>query len=97
MQKLLRSQNNNHLGTELMKEMLSRDEHFTFTACGNSMMPLIPHGSKLTISKFIPENTLPCDILLYNREEKICAHRVVRIVDDLKGKKFITRGDSLLS
>jgi signal peptidase I len=62
------------------------------STCGASMFPLIKTGDKITIS---PKSELNArDIIVFNRDEQMVCHRLVRIFERDGKRYFQTRGDS---
>jgi signal peptidase I len=58
---------------------------------GCSMLPVILPGDVLTVGRSDCDELMPGQIILYNRDGRLIAHRVIRVLDE----SLITRGDSL--
>jgi len=78
-------------GCELVAEVARRFGEVRLRATGASMMPVVWPGDVLTVRRCDMEELQPGDIVLYQREGKLVAHRITRINGDL----LITRGDSV--
>lgn len=60
---------------------------------GLSMLPAIWPGDLLTVRSLPPDRLQPGQILLYRRQGKLTAHRILRIAGD----HLVTRGDCVPS
>lgn len=58
---------------------------------GSSMLPAIQAGDVLTVQRQNSHELRSGQVILYKRNGKLTAHRIVRVLDD----GFLTRGDSL--
>ena len=76
---------------DLMTELLRRGNRVRFRAAGASMQPTIEDGELITVAPVAPESVKRGDILLYQNERGVVAHRVVGVV---KGTVTIDGGDS---
>ena len=76
---------------DLMTELLRRGAYVRFRAIGASMQPTIEDGELITVAPVEPESVKRGDILLYQNERGVFAHRVVGVV---KGTFTINGGDS---
>ncbi len=77
-------------------ELLNLGCCVSFRAPGNSMMPTIFDGERVTVRPVSSSDIKPGDIILYRYPGSIVAHRVVRIEKrDSGAPRFILRGDAL--
>jgi hypothetical protein len=83
------------LKCELAGEVLRSFGALRFTATGWSMLPAIFPGDTLMVERVQPENAAIGDVVLVEREGRLCAHRLVSAVADAENPKWITRGDSM--
>ncbi len=60
-------------------ELLQQGDPVCFTAAGNSMHPLIPSGSAVTVRPFRATDAKPGAILLFQHGRRLVLHRLVRI------------------
>lgn len=65
----------------------------TLRVTGLSMLPAVWPGDVLAVSKCSPEPIEPGQIVLYRRNGKLTAHRVVQVAHD----HLLTRGDCVPS
>ena len=78
-------------GCELVAEVARRFGEVRFRATGASMMPVVRPGDVLTVRRCGMAGLQLGHIVLYQREGKLVAHRIIHIHDDL----LTTRGDSV--
>src|SRR5437899_4737634 len=76
---------------DLMTELLRRGNRVRFRAAGASMQPTIEDGELITVAPVGPGSVKRGDILLYQNERGVFAHRMVGVV---KGTVTIDGGDS---
>ena len=76
---------------DLTAELLRRGSCVRFRATGHSMQPTIEDGEVITVAPVTPMAVKRGDILLYQNERGVVAHRVVGVV---KGTVTINGGDS---
>ena len=76
---------------EITAELLRRGNRVRFRAAGASMQPTIEDGELITVAPVGPGSVKRGDILLYQNERGVVAHRVVGVV---KGTVTINGGDS---
>ena len=76
---------------EITAELLRRGAYVRFRAIGASMQPTIEDGELITVAPVAPGSVKRGDILLYQSESGVHAHRVVGVV---KGTVTIDGGDS---
>jgi len=62
---------------EITAELLRRGAYVRFRAIGASMQPTIEDGELITVAPVAPESVKRGDILLYQSESGVHAHRVV--------------------
>src|SRR5947199_3053567 len=62
---------------EITAELLRRGAYVRFRAIGASMQPTIEDGELITVAPVAPESVKRGDILLYQNERGVVAHRVV--------------------
>jgi len=85
-----------HHFVEMSTELLRQGYSVRFQAPGNSMMPTVSDGERITVRPVSPSDIKPGDIILYRYPGSIVAHRVVRIEKRNGGApRFILRGDAL--
>jgi len=75
---------------EITAELLRRGNSVRFRAAGASMQPTIEDGELITVAPVAPESVKRGDILLYQSESGVHAHRVVGRV---KGTVPLLEGD----
>ena len=84
-----------HHFVEMSTELLRQGYSVRFQAPGNSMMPTVSDGERITVRPVSPSDIKPGDIILYRYPGSIFAHRVVRIEKRNGGApRFILRGDA---
>ena len=80
-------------GCDLVAEVVCATGSAKLKVTGLSMLPAIWPGDVLTISRTSPKLLEPDQIVLYRRNGKLTAHRVVQVAND----DFLTRGDCVPS
>lgn len=71
-------------------ELLEEGQNVTIQVSGRSMSPTFKDGvDKIVISPFKAEDLEKGDVVLFNRGDTICVHRIIR----RKGDKLVIRGD----
>lgn len=71
-------------------ELLGEGQSVTIQVSGRSMSPTFKDGvDKIIISPFKPEELKKGDVVLFNRGDTICVHRIIR----RKGDRLVIRGD----
>jgi signal peptidase I len=68
-----------------------------FRAYGGSMIPTIFPGDVLLVGKESMANIRRGHVILFLREGRFCAHRVVRVEDRGERCSLITQGDALIA
>lgn len=77
-------------------ELLSCGNRVSFRAPGDSMMPTVFDGERVTIQPIESSDIKPGDIILYRYPGSVIAHRVISIEKrDSGAPRFILRGDAL--
>jgi len=90
---------------EITAELLRRGAYVRFRAIGASMQPTIEDGELITVAPVAPESVKRGDILLYQSESGVHAHRVVGRVKgtvpllegDCPLDHYLLRGDASIS
>lgn len=91
-------QNRDELKLELAEEVLCSSGELRFVARGASMIPTIFPGDTLIVRHESMDDAHCGDIVLWARDGKFCAHRVVRIETSRRSDEassLMTRGDAL--
>lgn len=76
---------------ELAAEVVRRSGRLRLGVTGSSMLPAIRPGDVLAIERCTVHDTRPGEVVLFSREGRLFAHRLV----SRSGECLITRGDSL--
>jgi signal peptidase I len=82
---------------EITGELLRRGSYVRFRAIGASMQPTIEDGELITVAPVAPESVKRGDILLYQNERGVFAHRVVGSVKGIAPLQYLLRGDAAVS
>ena len=90
---MIREANLHSAGCDLVAEVVCATGSAKLKVTGLSMLPAIWPGDVLTISRTSPKLLEPDQIVLYRRNGKLTAHRVVQVAND----HFLTRGDCVPS
>ena len=83
------------LGCELAAEVLRSWGRLRLRATGASMLPAVWPGDILSVRSHDAAEALPGDIVLFGREGRLVAHRVVERTIHQGVPYWITRGDTL--
>lgn len=83
------------LGCELAAEVLRSFGKLRLRTTGASMLPAVWPGDVLSVRRHAVEDALPGDIVLFVREGRLVAHRVVQRTIGKNGIQWVTRGDSV--
>jgi len=83
------------LGCELAAEVLRSSGKLHLRATGTSMLPAVWPGDILSVRSQDAAEALPGDIVLFGREGRLVAHRVVERTLCQDGIQWVTRGDSV--
>lgn len=81
--------------TGLASEVLRSFGELRLQVLGSSMLPSIYPGDILTVRRTEIARVVPGDIVLYTREDRLYAHRVVEKIDEAEEILLLTRGDTL--
>ena len=83
------------LKCELAGEVLRSFGTLRFAATGWSMLPSILPGDTLVVESVSPAQVRLGDIVLVQRQGRLCAHRVVDMETGPENPHWITQGDAL--
>lgn len=83
------------LKCEIAVEALLSFGSIRLRATGHSMLPAIWPGDTLMINHCKISQIVPGNVVLCSRQNRLWAHRVVRIISDAGSPQLITQGDSL--
>lgn len=83
------------LGCELAAEVIRSWGKLSLRVTGASMLPAIWPGDVLSVCSYNATEALPGDIVLFAREGKLVAHRVVKRIVHQDKIQWVTRGDSV--
>ncbi|MFQ5610872.1 MAG: S24/S26 family peptidase [Anaerolineae bacterium] len=72
---------------------LRSGERHLIPVSGGSMLPLIQEGDKVLVAHG-RAGARRGDVVVFRRQGKLIAHRLLRIVDSASGPIFITKGDN---
>jgi Peptidase S24-like len=78
----------------LLAEMLRSFGEFRFVAWGSSMVPSIFPGDTLIVRRGTPEGARSGDVLLFFREGRFYAHRLVGKAEEGGLNRLVARGDA---
>jgi signal peptidase I len=84
----------NALKGELAGEILRRFGTLRLQVTGQSMLPSVWPGDVLLIKRCFFGEVSPGDIVLYARERRLFAHRVIGAGADLDERCLVTQGDA---
>lgn len=82
----------------LAAEVLRKSGHLRLAATGQSMLPTIWPGDRLTVRAIQFDDVASGDVILFTREDRFFIHRVLRKCDSTGGStgpSLVTRGDSM--
>jgi signal peptidase I len=83
------------LKCELAAEVLRSFGTLRFAATGWSMLPCVWPGETLVVERVQPDQVRIGQLVLFGREGRLCAHRVIGTQDDPQNPQWITQGDAL--
>jgi hypothetical protein len=83
------------VGCELAAEVLRSSGRLRLRATGASMLPAVWPGDILSVCSQGVAEALPGDIVLFGREGRLVAHRVVERTLCQDRIQWVTRGDSM--
>jgi signal peptidase I len=78
----------------LVREGLSRQGHVCVRLQGDSMWPTVPSGSLVAIERAEPGKTRLGEIVVWEQDGTLIAHRVVQRARDGEGRWLVTKGDN---
>jgi hypothetical protein len=90
---MIREANLHSAGCDLVAEVVLATGSATLKVTGLSMLPAIWPSDVLTVNRVSPKLLEPGQIVLYRRNGKLTAHRIVQVAHD----HFLTRGDCVPS
>ena len=79
----------------LAAEMLRSFGEFRFVAWGSSMVPFILPGDTLVVRRGTPRGARSGEVVLFSREGRFYAHRLVTMAEEGGLIRLIARGDAL--
>lgn len=80
--------------SELLREWIEADGSAWLPLIGKSMTPVLPSGSRVLVVR-VTANQIRCgDLLVYEGEESLICHRVLRWQMREEGYSFFTKGDA---
>jgi len=82
----------------LAAEVLRKSGHLRLAAMGQSMLPTLWPGDRLTVRAIQFDDVAAGDVVLFTREDRFFIHRVLRKCDSAGGSRrpsLVTRGDSM--
>jgi signal peptidase I len=80
---------------ELAEEVIRKFGSIRLRVQGTSMMPAIRPGDTIEVERTHPRQIAAGDIVLYAREGRFFAHRVIRRGQTVRGTQLVTQGDRL--
>jgi signal peptidase I len=78
-------------GCDLVADVVRTTGSVNLKVTGQSMLPAILPGDLLTVRREPPQSLQPGQVVLFQRDQKLTAHRIVRVA----GEEIVTRGDSV--
>jgi len=92
---LLGQESGHALKCEIAAETLRSFGGLRLRLTGHSMLPAIWPGDTVEIEQRSFADIVPGDVVLYCRQRRLFAHRVLRTIDSKEGTRLIVRGDAL--
>ena len=89
--------NPEELTHSLRKEAIFKGHSVKTIASGTSMFPFLRKGDLLTIEPLSMDEIKRGDVVVFERDEKWIAHRVIKIHSNEGLTEFTTRGDARVS
>lgn len=83
------------LKCELAGEVLRSSGTLRLRVTGWSMLPTVMPGDTLLIERVSSDEVSEGDIVLFRRERRLFAHRVIVATDNAGEREFVTRGDGM--
>lgn len=80
---------------ELAEEVIRKFGSVRLRVQGTSMLPAIRPGDTIEVERTHPREIAPGEIVLYARDGRFFAHRVVRRSQTAQGTLLVTQGDRL--
>ena len=78
----------------LLDDVIARGFIAQFRAEGTSMLPTIRDGESIAVASLAPRDIVRGDVVLYRRDARLLAHRVVGVRTAAAGRVFDMRGDA---
>lgn len=78
----------------MIKQAVATKGKANLSFSGKSMHPTLKDAMVVTISRFLPESIRVSDIIAYQQNNQIVAHRVIKIIKNNGEISFITKGDN---
>ena len=83
------------LKCEIAAETLRSFGSLRLQVTGHSMLPAIWPGDTLVIEQGSFADIVPGDIVLYRRQHRLFAHRVLQVIDAPENARLDTQGDAM--
>lgn len=83
------------VGCDLAREVLRTYGRLRLGVTGWSMFPAVWPGDTICVERAIVNEIVEGAVVLFSRDERLFAHRVVKGAADGKGSYIITRGDAM--
>jgi signal peptidase I len=80
---------------ELASEVLRSSGRLRLKVTGWSMLPSVWPGDTLVVESVSSEHVSEGDIVLFGRDRRLFAHRVVPATNDAQDRGILTRGDAM--
>jgi hypothetical protein len=85
---------NTHRFVDVTSDLLTRGYGVRFRAGGGSMSPAIGDGDMITVKPTAATRLEPGRVVLYRREGRVFAHRIVQSANAAPGGRLVLRGDA---
>jgi len=92
---LLSQESEHALKCEIAAETLRSFGGLRLRLTGHSMLPAIWPGDTVEIEQRSFADIVPGDVVLYCRQRRLFAHRVLRVIDSKEGARLAVQGDAL--
>lgn len=79
---------------ELLKQAVAAKGKANLSFSGKSMYPTLKDSMVVTISRVLPESVRVSDVIAYQQDNQIVAHRVIGIIRNNRDFSFVTKGDN---
>ncbi len=83
------------LKCDLASEVLRSFGTSRFSATGSSMLPAIWPGDTVVVERANPDQVRVGDIIVFARNARLCAHRVLITAGETHSPHWITQGDAV--